>query len=151
MTISKRLSRANRIAVNENNVVEAILTSVEVVETEITNQQTGEVVETEQIEWIWEVPTAIKGKTTSLHEWTGFNLNSEKTWHPEGEKSTYNKLTTILINTGLIEEKKIDEVDLEKLDIESLIGKKFEFELEQRNRKKTIKSPKLSTIKLLAE
>ncbi|MEO0935937.1 MAG: hypothetical protein AAFY21_20030 [Cyanobacteria bacterium J06641_2] len=147
MTLSKRISRANRIATTEDNLVTATLISVDVVESDIVNQQTGELVETEQIEWIWEVPTAIKGKNTNIHEWSGLNVNSEKTWFPENGEPTYNKLTTILIKTGLLDEKTIDDVDLESIDIESLIGQKFEFELERRSKKKSVKSPKLSTIK----
>lgn len=147
MTLSKRISRANRIATTEDNLVTATLISVDVVQSDIVNQQTGEVVETEQIEWIWEVPTAIKGKNTNIHEWSGLNVNSEKTWFPENGEPTYNKLTTILIKTGLLNEKSIDDTDLESIDIESLIGQKFEFELERRSKKKSVKSPKLSTIK----
>lgn len=149
MAISKRISRANRIATTEDNLVTATLTSVDVIQSDIINQQTGEVVETEQIEWIWEVPTAIKGKTTNVHEWTGLNVNGEKTYYPENGDPTYNKLTTILIKTGLLNEKTIDDADLESIDIESLIGQKFEFELERRAKKRNIKSVKLSTIKLV--
>lgn len=150
MSISKRLSRANRIASDENNIVTATLKSVEVVESDLVNQETGELVETEQIEWVWEVPTAVKGKNTNIHEWSGLNVNSEKTWYPEdGGEPQYNKLTTILIKSGLLDEKTIDDTDLQSIPIESLIGQKFEFELEQRKRKKSLKSPKLSTIKLV--
>lgn len=146
MTLSKRISRANRIAANENNLVVGTLTSVEPVISELTDEE-GEIVENEQIEWVWEVPTAVKGKTTSIHEWTGFNVNSEKTYYPEKGEPTYNKLTTILIKAGLLDEKTIDDADLESIDIESLIGQKFEFELERRSKKKSVKSAKLSTIK----
>lgn len=149
MTLSKRISRANRIATTEDNLVTATLVSVDVIQSDIINQQTGEVVETEQIEWIWEVPTAIEGKTTSIHEWSGLNVNSEKTYYPENGEPTYNKLTTILIKTGLLNEETIDDADLENIDIESLIGQKFEFELERRAKKRNIKSVKLSTIKLV--
>ncbi|MEO1558092.1 MAG: hypothetical protein AAFS12_00210 [Cyanobacteria bacterium J06632_19] len=149
MTLSKRLSRANRIATTEENLVAATLISVDVVQSEIINQQTGEVVETEQIEWIWEVPTAVENKTTNIHEWTGLTVNSEKTYYPENGTPTYNKLTTILIKTGLLDEKAIEDVDLENIDIESLVGQKFEFELERRNKKRGIKAAKLSTIKLV--
>ena len=149
MTISKRLSRANRIATDENNVVEAILESVEVVEDQLTNQESGVIEDTVQIQWIWKVPTAVKGKSTRVHEWSGLSVNSEKTWFPENGEPTYNKLTTILIKCGLLDEKTIEDADLEELDIESLIGQKFEFELERRKKKKSIKSPKLSTIKLV--
>lgn len=149
MALSKRISRANRIATTEDNLVIATLTSVDVVQSDIVNQQTGEIVETEQIEWVWEVPTAIKGKTTSIREWSGLNVNSEKTYYPENGEPTYNKLTTILIKTGLLDEETIDDADLETIDIESLIGQKFEFELERRAKKRNIKSVKLSTIKLV--
>ena len=149
MAIAKRLSRANRIASNENNIVTGKLSSVDAVTSEIVNQQTGEIVEIEQIEWCWSVPTAI-GKDTTIHEWTGLTVNSEKTWHPEdGSPASYNKLTTILIKSGLIDEKDIDGSDLENIDIESLIGKEFEFELERRNKKRNIKSIKLNTLKLI--
>ena len=90
MALSKRISRANRIATTENNLVSATLASVDVIQSDIINQQTGEIVETEQIEWIWEVPTAL-GKDTSIHEWTGLNVNSEKTYYPENGEPTYNK------------------------------------------------------------
>jgi len=149
MAVSKRISRANRIATTEENLAVGTLASVDVVQSEIINQQTGEIVETEQIEWIWEVPTAIKGKTTSIHEWTGLSVNSEKTYYPENGEPSYNKLTTILIKTGLLNEKTIDDADLKSIDIESLIGQKFEFELERRAKKRNIKSIKLSTIKLI--
>lgn len=148
MTLSKRLSRANRIATTENNLVIATLASVDVVQSDIINQQTGEVIETEQIEWVWEVPTAVKGKTTNIHEWSGLNVNSEKTYYPENGEPTYNKLTTILIKTGLLDEKTIEDADLESIDIESLIGQKFEFQLERRAKKGNLKSIKLSTLKL---
>ncbi len=148
MAVSKRISRANRIATTEDNLTVGTLISVDVVQSDIINQQTGEVVETEQIEWVWEVPTAIKDKTTSIHEWTGLNVNSEKTYYPEKGEPTYNKLTTILIKAGLLDEKTIDDADLESIDIESLVGKKFEFELERRAKKRNIKSVKLCTLKL---
>lgn len=148
MSISSRISRANRIATTEDNLVVGTLTNVEVVLSDIVNQQTGELTEVEQIEWVWKVPTAVKGKNTSIHEWTGLNVNSEKTYYPESGEPTYNKLTTILIKSGLLDEKTLEDADLESIDIESLIGKKFEFELERRNIKKNVKSVKLSTLKL---
>ena len=147
MAISSRISRANRIAISEDNTVRATLINVDVVLSEVINQQTGEMVEIEQIEWVWEVPTA-KEKNTSIHEWTGLNVNSEKTYFPADGKPTYNKLTLILIKCGLLNEKTLEDADLESIDIESLIGKKFEFELERRNIKKNVKSVKLSTLKL---
>ena len=150
MALSKRISRANRIATTEDNLVVATLVSVDVVESDIVNQQTGEIVETEQVEWVWEVPTAIKGKTTNIHEWCGLNVNSEKTYYPENGEATYNKLTTILIKSGLLDEKNIENADLENIDIESLVGLKFEFELERRNKNRNIKSVKLSTLKIVS-
>lgn len=147
MTISQRLSRANTISTNEQNLVTGTLVSIEVITSEIVDQNTGEVVETEQIEWVWEVPTKL-GVPTKIHEWTGLAVNSEKTWY-NGKEATYNKLTTILLQTGLIEAEKIEQTDLNEIDIESLLNREFQFELEKRSTKRNIKSVKLSTLKVL--
>ncbi len=150
MSVSKRLSRANRIQTNEKNIVVGKLTSVELVKSDFADEDTGEISSTDQIEWIWEVPTAIGDKTTNIHEWTGLNVNSEKTWYPDNsDEPSYNKLTTILIKSELLNPKSIDDTDLETIDIESLIGKDFQFELERRSKKRTIKNIKLSTLKLI--
>lgn len=147
MPISQRLSRANSISTDENNLVVAKLVAIDVITSELVDQNSGEITEIEQIEWVWEAPTKL-GKPTRIHEWTGLNINSEKTWN-NGKETSYNKLTTILIQTGLIDAKRIEQTDLEAIDIESLLNCEFQFELEKRSGKRNIKSVKLSTLKLL--
>lgn len=151
-----RLSKANGLLKNSEGWVEGTLISVEPVESELTNQKTGEIEQTSQIEWVWEVATKKEKVTTKLHTWSGLTLNTSKHWYDDGKdgESQFNKLTQLVLASNLASLEEIEQAEAGgdiDLDTEAVIGKKYKFKTRPKRGRGSLEEVVISTVELIED
>lgn len=151
-----RTSKANGIKKAANGTVTGTLISVDITESELTNSKTGEIEQTTQLEWVFEVESRKAGKNIHMHTWTGLVLNTEKNWYPEGgdKPAQFNKLTQLALAAKVVsldEIKKAEAGEDIDLPLEDAIGKTFEFKTQPKKGKPGLDDIVISTVKMVDE
>jgi len=91
-------------------------------------------------------------KTITFNIWVGQNINPDK--FKNDDKLEYNRLTTLLLSIGFIDEKDLTNLENNPnllKDLESLEGQKIKFKLESSKNNPSLKQPKIDSIKLITD
>lgn len=140
---------ANKVQTNEKGLVEGTIIRVLEIEERTEIEKGKEVKYDAQFEFQIEVEGSQKNIT--YHIWTGQNFNNEKYETPD-KSFDYNKLTRLMLQLELIKQSDLKDLNndvLTNFDVEAVEGLRIQFELEPHKTKKTLKVPKLTTIKPL--
>lgn len=110
-----RTRTADSIVKDDQGYVTATIFSIE----DVPSKYSGD-----QFKWVFVTPT-VKGKTATMSEWTGLNFNPNKTYtDPETGEISYNKLTTICLNLGVITEEQLLKGEELEIDLDELLLEK---------------------------
>lgn len=104
----------------------------------------------DQFKWVFTVNTT-KGKITTMACWTGVSFNPTKTYtDPTTGELSYNKLTTMCLNLGLLtEEQLLNEEELE-MDLDHLLLEKtVTFKTKPSQRRVSLEEIDISSIRLV--
>lgn len=134
-----RVTRATKIESGDDGYVLTELISIEPAE----DSKYGE-----QYEWIFIAPNSA-GKNSPIRQWTGIQVNNEKTWYPdESSKGEYSKLVQILLRLNVIDEELLHSKTDIDIELNDLIGKKFRFKMIPDKKRPGLKRIDLKTIEL---
>ncbi len=135
-----RISRATKIQSDDQGYVVAELIAVE-----LTEYEYGQ-----QLEWAFSVANS-KGAKSLLRLWTGLAINDERTYYPEdGDgKGEYNKLTQLLLQLKLIDQKLLKSTEEPDIDLEELVGKSFRFQVTPDKKRPALKNINLKTLEIV--
>jgi len=139
---------ANKIETDSQGYVEGTIIAVLPCDERTEIVKSKEITYAEQFEFQIQSPGSLKPIIYRI--WTGQKVNSEKFVHDE-KLTDYNKLTRLLIQLQMIDEKLLNDLSAIDVDVEKLEGTKIKFKLEKSKTKKGLDIPNLRSIKLVNE
>lgn len=137
---------ANKIETDAQGYVEGVIISVLECEEKTEVIKGKEVTYAEQFEFQIESTGSIK--PIIYRVWTSQKVNNEK-FEIEDGLSDYNKLTRLLIQVGMIDEKALETLNIIDVDVEKLEGTKIKFKLEKSKKTRGLSIPNIRSIKLV--
>lgn len=140
---------ANKIQTDDNGYTVGEIIDINEVEERTEKEGKKEVYYAPQFEFL----VVVQGtkKPTLLRFWTGKKINSELFENEETGKTDYNRLTRLILNMRLIDDKKLaeyDKADVEESEVELdiLKGQKIRFKMDKSIKRKGLSVINVSSI-----